>query len=95
MTHSTKYLAHGKWSKTDSNNNGGTCQRKIAPKRVKARKTIQDYCNKGGRLNSSPLKQKAGVVFKHWSELVVKSWRILGEYVVKVIGHGCLLIDRS
>ena len=45
-------------------------------------------------MNSAPLKQKAGVVFKHWSELVVKPWRIPLEYIVNVIGHGCLPVNE-
>jgi hypothetical protein len=37
---------------------------------------IQDYCNKGERLNSTPLRQKAGIFSnaeekKHW-----RTWKI-------------------
>lgn len=40
---------------------------------------IQDYWNRRERLNSAPLKQKAGEVFKHWGKLVEEYYRELRE----------------
>ena len=52
-------------------------EKNCAEKLNRQRRLVQDYCNKGERLNS--IETKSREVFKFWGELMDSFWRKFGE----------------